>query len=82
MSLYIKLLRILGVFQLNCLEFEELPDKIFEDIIYDKPYFIQSAGILNIFMNFSFDKMKVYKFSIKTEYPEQYVAKLCQKLAI
>ena len=45
----IKLLKILGVFQLSCLEFEELPDKIFEDIVYDKPYFIQSAGILNIF---------------------------------
>ena len=82
MSLYIKLLKILGIFKFSCLEFDDLSDRVFEDIVYDKPYFTQCAGVLHIFMNFSFDKMKVYQFTVKTEHPEQYVAKLCQNLAI
>lgn len=72
----IRLLKIIGNFTYKSMTFDTVPDKVHEDIQYNKPYITSTAGCMTIYLNFKLDKLHIHVYEIRCEDPERMSQKI------
>lgn len=64
------LLKLIGNCNYKGMTFDEVPDKIHEDIEYNKPYITSAAGCMTLYLNFPQDKFSIHVFEFPCDNPE------------